>query len=299
MAIQTFTLAGDAGNCTFKVMNVTPLNQQWGRDDSRVTVEYKIPWASRFVARSLLLGTTSRVDRGANAYLHRNLPHAWIEDGANQLYATKITDTRGLGTKTEPVCYDEAAIKVQYEGLPFEVVNDESLPSVNGVPDEGSLKRYVELGERSTEGRIIQSYGSGMVFAGTTRGVANGWPFPYYEETFSLVWHEVPLACVPWTTISGMMNKMNSAAFGLQTLCGVYPLRTLLFIGCQPTFTRLSDDKLTRAVNLKFKFKYNRFRWDYLPDPKFSNTWTRVVSSKDAAKTLFEEDDFTKLFRPA
>lgn len=280
-------------------MNVEPLNQQWGLDDSRISVQYKIPWEKRFSARNLLLGRTTVDTTPTGAQLLRTVPHGWIE--SPKLYATKITSTKGLGPLADPITYAEAIITVTYEGLPYEVLPDSSVTnsSLSGRTDEALLKRWVELGERSTEGRIIQSFGLGAYFADSpVRPVLNGAPFPYYEETFSLVWHQVPLAIVPWTRISGMLNKINSVAFGAIELCGVYPIRTLMFVGCQPTFTRLPDNNMTRAVNLKYKFKYNRFRWDYLPDPLDAYQWRRVVMKSDPTKTLFQEDDFSKLFRP-
>jgi hypothetical protein len=189
---------------------------------------------------------------------------------------------------------------VTYEGLPYDVLPDSSVlnSARGGRTDEAFLTRWVELGERSTEGRIIQSFGLGAVYAGTTKPVLNGAPFPYYEETFSLVWHQVPISVVPWTRISEMVNTMNSTVFGSNNLCGVYQVRQLLFVGCQPTFTRLPDNNTTRAVNLKYKFKYNRWRWDFLPDPTDSYLWKRVVMRSDATKTLFPEADFSGLFRP-
>ena len=318
MAIEAFELQEpDTTNTVeFKIMNIESLNQQWGLDESRVTVQYRIPWDKRFLARDLLLGRTT-VETIPRIHLSRILPHEWIEDeeGSNiaerKLFAARITNTRGYGTRTEPDCYDEAIITVIYEDLDYFLAEDYEILTTQGegesateAPDESLLKRYVELAERSYEGRIIQAYGTGARYAeadGTinnaiSRPVMQGAPFPHYEESFTLVWHQVPIEIVPWSRISAMTNKINSVSFGDADLGGIHAIRTLMFVGCKPVFTRLPNQ--ARAVNLHYKFKKNRRRWDYLPDPSRQNEWFRVVMNSDNTKTLFEEDDFAKLFKP-
>jgi hypothetical protein len=312
MAIETFTLSHpDIGEVEFEIISVESLNMQWGLDDSRITVQYRIPWEDRFIARDLLLGRTT-VGNAPSAHLKRTLPHKWLEDVSasgppeNTIYAVRVSNTVGLEKLDQPDCYAYAVITVVYEGLPYDVVPDaDIINSTSGVTDESSLKRWVELGDRSTDGRILQSFGLGLIYCNqndvpdNSRAVRDGAPFPYFEQTLSLVWHQVPRNVVPWTLYSEMTNKMNQSAFGAAELCGVYPPRTLLFAGATPVFTRLPNQ--TRAINVKLKFRHNPRRWDYLPDPAADFQWRRVVMRhrpNNVQRTLFEEDDFQKLFRP-
>lgn len=235
------------------------------------------------------------------------MPHAWIEspedDVADTLYATKITNTKGNGPLAEPTCYEEAHITVTYENLPYPVIPDSQTmrqPSgyAGAFPDEIASGRWIEVGPRTGEGRIIQTFGRGMVYSDNNKPVMNGFPFPYYEETFTLIWHQVPWNFVPWSRLTNSVNKINTYAFNN---CSS---RTVMYVGFEPVVTRLPNSvggtgiTKTRAVNIKLKFKVNRNRWDYLPDPvRNPQQWYPVVSAIDNTKTLFEVMDLDTLFR--
>lgn len=319
MAIQQFTLTDPdgAGDVVFRIdNNQSAVNEQWGLNDTRITVKYQVPWQSRFLARDLLLGTVDRavatVGLVAKPYLRRTLPHKWIEgetSKAPELYCSQITNTEGLDVKQEPGCYATARITAVYSHLPYLLASD-ALIAPAGFPDEstfdtskGMFVRFIERNPPTSEGRLLQSFGAGYVYcdtAGTTpqngRPVMNGTPFPYFEETMPFTWHLVPESYAPWTFISDSLNKINSATFMGK------PARTLMFLGCEPTFIRMSNGD--RAWNLKYKFKYNRYGWDKLPDPlapRPSGTvqWFRVVQrGGTAADILFSEVDFADFFRP-
>ncbi len=318
MAIQSFDLTTPDGLETvfFDVSNIeSAANQQWGNDDSRITVKYKVLWSQRYSARLCLLGQTRRVPAagGFGVYLSRSLPHAWIEDEAKFLYCIKITDTKGLGTQREGVTYDHAQITCVYQDLPYDVRADDD-PLVAGIvapyigkPDEGyRLSRWIDVGKRDIEGRIIQSYGSSACYCGardvpnsttinTTRPVLNGRPFPFYEETITYIWHQVPVAAAPLAFASSTVNKINLTSFD------IYAENTLMFIGVNIVRTRLPDQQ--RAYNLEYKFKYNRKGWHRLPDPITFDAAggprydvVRMVSNH--AVGLFETAEFATLFRP-
>lgn len=321
--IEEFTLVNEALgiSCFFEVLNIqTAANQTWGRDNSRITVIYKIAWADRFVARALLLGETRREEITIAGpivvpYLTRNpLPHQWIEAEADNLYCTAITNTEGLVPQTQPTCYQQAMITCNYEQLPFDVMDDAGV-TTGGFPDEATLLRWVEFGDRHSTGRLIKAYGLGAVFcnqpdaalpnpaiaagaADPNRPVMNGQLYPIYEDTIPYVWHQVPIAYAPFTVAADMQNKMNSVEFD------GYPARTLLYMGYRPVRTRLPQvwdgafPDLTRAVNIQYEFKYQRNGWDKMPDPIQMMRWYPVRMSRDLAKTMLEEDDFANLFRP-
>lgn len=307
MSIQTFTLTDSTSGetCEFEVMNIESLNQQWGRDDSRITVQYKILWSKRFVARRLLLGTTKVTATAGTAHLTRTVPHSWIESDidpvSGTLYATKITNTRGLETLAQPSCYRHAIITVVYEDLPYVVRPDDAVLTTTQatvpIPDESTLRRWIEFGPRTGEGRIIQSYGAGAIYSDNNKPVLNGNPFPYYEETFTLIWHQVPWNFVPWSRLSTSVNKINSTSFYYGAA------NTIMFVGFDPVMTRLPNDTgqagidRTRAANVKMKFKYNVNGWNRLPDPTRSYRWYPVVMKHDPTKTLFDTMDFASLFR--
>jgi hypothetical protein len=324
LAIQEFTITnpGLGLTCFFEVVNIqSAVNQQWGRDNSRITVIYKIAWANRFVARALLLGMTTRQTAAVPAhvpavvpYLSRNpLPHQWIEAESQNLYCTAITNTEGLVPITQPFCYEEALITCNYEQLPFDVRSDASITV--DFPDEAGLERWVEFGDRHSTGRLIKAYGLGAVFcnepgaalpnpalaagaADPRRPVMNGQLYPIYEDTIPYVWHQVPLEFAPLSVAADMQNKMNSITFD------GYPPRTLLYMGYRLVRTRLPQTwdgffpDTTRAVNIQYEMKYQRNGWDKMPDPIQMMRWYPVRMSRDLAKTMLEEDDFANLFRP-
>ncbi len=243
---------------------------------------------------------------GATPYLHRSLPHQWPENEPiavpSQLFCQKITGTKGLGTVSEADGnWTHAQITAVYQDSPFDYCTDAETENA-GIVDESSLLRYVEFGDVDSEGRIITSFGLGAVYCNPdsamsmpgspdlSRGVLNGTPFPYYEQTVRYIWHQIPMAYAPRAIAFAMVNKLNNAPFD------VYTVRELMLVSVKPRRVRLPD--MTRALNMEYTFKYNPNKWDHLPDPVHGMRWDKVVRLDDTTKILCEEDDFNKLFRP-
>lgn len=328
MSIVTPIVLGTSPNAiTLDIKNVeTARHAAFGRDNSRITVAYKLPWADTYKARRLLLGETTRKLFGATPYLSRDpLPHQWIETEARNLYATAITGVEGIGSTTQPDCYDEVMMTVNYEQLPFDVRPDTDADIIADVgfpdaaPDESKLLRWVEFGDRHSTGRLIKAYAAGLVFCNSAvagvpnpalgayapddkRPVMNGALMPIYEDTIPLVWHQVPLEYAPLQAAADMQNKMNSVAFVIGNV--TYPIYTLLFMGVRLVRTRLPQTwdgtfpDLTRAVNLQYEFKYQREGWDAMPDALKTMGWYRVRGLREPTRKMLGEDDFKKLFRP-
>lgn len=316
MAIAGFTLTdSDTGEAVVFAIdnNQTAAKEQWGINEARITVKYQVPWPQRFVARKLLLGSAVKQFLFATPYIHRTMPHRWIETTNPDLalYASQVTDTEGLETKGEPACYVTARITVVYSHLPYLLRTDDLMGS---PPDEsaydstrGMFVRFVERNPGQREGRLINAVGgpgkgSGMVFCadGTwindERPVMNGTPTPYFEETVSFTWHQVPENCVPWDLYSDSLNKINTATFAGRAA------RTMMFVGMQETFVRLADGG--RGWNIALKWKYNRRGWDMLPDPLIPRVggqlvWHRFVQKGGPSSAIaFELMDMTTLLKP-
>lgn len=292
----------------FDVMNVEPWSYRFGQNDSQLIVTYQVAYANRFKAKDALLGKTTYAvnSAGDRPYLSRLAPHRWPEQIANVPIEVFCKNAAITGFETLDEAdgnYYLAKLVATYQASQFDYLDDSQMIVGNGgVPDEADLTRMVDIGEPETEARIIHAFGLGAVYCNADdamvspgapdlkRGVANGWPFPFHEETLSYTWMQVPQKYAPLQLASQMVNKINNAPFD------VYSARTLMLVGRKPHRCTLPD--MTRAYNIEYRFKYNPKKWDHLPDPQKNMAWYKVVSYADTSKILFEEADFKTLFRP-
>lgn len=312
MAVKDFVIT-PAGGPPVSFMVATGaggIDDSRGKDNSRQTVVYWVPWADRNIAKILLLGNatlTSSFD--SKPYFHRDLPHTIPWEGGNGwLYASTVTKTEHRTQKEQGASggptYERAYLSVTYEGLPYEVATDlEAYNSGYATVDESGMRRFVSIVPDYKTRMLLTERGSyewadltNPTIGQTPRRVMySKQPLPLNEIEYTITWHQIPYANIPWTAIEEGCNSSNQYAYGPGNRWGV---GKMLFRGLatQPKLGWLPSG--VRSADLAYKFTYQKSGVNSFPDPKFGNVLRPVVRPGTPAHYPFEPYDHRLLFRP-
>jgi hypothetical protein len=174
---------------------------------------------------------------------------------------TETWDSNGVAS------YNEAVVKVNYSTLSYNVMTDAQLLAFNnangnpGSTGESLLQRYVTIDlQESTRGERIPAL-SALKFTDGGDVVDNVAIVYLTEGLLTIIWHQIPLAAIPWDAILSTIGTTNNASFGRASPNNsyVFPAETLVML--TPKFRlpyRMTGPSpaASWATDITYRFKY-------------------------------------------
>lgn len=270
------------------VQNPASPEGEFRDDGSNVVRTYWIQWSKRSQSRKDLLGWPVVKQAGGQSFISRSVPHLYPEEvdtnGNAQLYATACKQVEGWGIPAavngqvnmksllNVAQYLYAKMRVTYETLTYDVLDDADMVvngyTVNGVPDEATLARYVTLRTHPSAEYLTLPQGSfKIVLSANNLGPfalpavgpavpgAPGRIVPGYDV--SLTWHRIPRSC-----IGSRLWNPNLARPPIDMAIGC--VNSVTFAGCPPgTLLCLPPDirpirsaTLDRIADIEYRLKW-------------------------------------------
>jgi hypothetical protein len=277
--------------------------------------------AYRYV-KDILGYPTKAVGVGGFKYINRKTPH-YINrfvrqtDGRPFLYAQSV-DLKGRGPTTAGFPgdgnvypeYESFLFDVDYASPTYEIKEDATLTTLDGVPSEAYWQRYItKIAKPAGEFFTIPSGTYKYVTAGTppvTQGIGKLLSFCNLQVT----WHAIPENAVP----SVYVNPLLVSRSFIETTIGKvnhlefngYAKGTLLLLGVnmQPFRSPFGD----RIYDITYMFKYmeptSNTGHNFIFRPA-STAWLEVttdgatnLATQTAGKSIYDWGDFRNLFTP-
>lgn len=283
--------------------------ESWGQANSRMTVEYLTPWATRRAARLALLGTTTYKSANINGqsytYLSRINPHQY--PSGEPLYCTSVPTILPEGTPTgndgQTIAkYTDARLTAIYEYLEWDILEDAQIVGPQGYPDESQLLRNIVA--IPTEAARQLTFRAGVwrwVNTGPIDGSKQNRPVEtrigivLATTDWDYLWVGVPLAVVPKAAILAAAGKVNGSDWD-GMVAGSFLVKS-------PGWerTRLPDG--TRAINIHIRGTHNARGWNNYPDPQRANAFfpigAQTIFGGPITAQPYPITDIPTLFRPS
>lgn len=286
-------------------------------ENTRLDTTYKLDsnWASRATALTSLRGTLAYAHVGdlpvglavysssGKGYIRRILPHQSIENGAKWLYCTQAS-YRGHVARENLVELNlpgaaEAIIDATYEGQPYNHALDAAMArGSDGVAwpvDEswfvgGEFKRYVSMPTPKEKTRVEWGKAGTWKWVDTDRIATMGKPILYKNLEYVITWHQVPVANIPWNSITYLTGKCNEARFA------VFSSESLVFDS--PSFTGHRNIDGQRICDINYTFTWHNNGANFFPDPERGFRFFELIASDLSGRKPYPPGNFRMLFRP-
>jgi hypothetical protein len=270
--------------------------------NARLRAEYLVNWSDHKNAEIALLGTCSFNSQFNNlgqtqGYINRTTPHP--HPTYPWLYASEVNEVRGEATPLAKdadnvAAYSDARIIVTYSALRYDVYEDGEV-MVNGIINEGSLKRFVYREAAKCKEKMITYKKGYWIFTDNRRPVQSDIGRAWIVQDLSWVWVQVPFPNVPRTYISQNGGYVNTSDFD------GYAAGTLLLRAPGYEMDRMADGK--RTCNVHINATFNPLGWNYFPDQARNFDFKQVSGTRVGFETTNcpypQIVDFSKLFVPS
>lgn len=270
-----------------------PYKEGWGTDNSRIDIQYVVPWADRWAARDALLGT-AEVIGGLVPFISRTMPHVYPGTG---LIARAVPSIEGEVPLQDldlggPPLFANAILNVLYESVSYEVASDAAIvgPASYPVADESLLLRWVTK-RKSQATQYFSTRRGAWEFTDNGKKFHSDVPIQLPKHELNILWHQVPLAAYSESKYDDAIGKTNLTAFAG---CGA---GTLVFVNAAPEYTRLPTGSQERSVNLTLKMHHFPNGANFFPDPDRDNQFYEI-SRDGGTRWPFMFTEFATLMRP-
>lgn len=285
------------GGIDFWIVDTTKpeIRSEYSQEAASLDLTLRCNWDLRKDARAALLGGTEYMKPPGSqfGYLSRTLPHRY-EDEEDWLWCKRVPvepeiSREDAGPGTGPGAL-YAIFRAHYEARPYELLDDADV-IVAGFPDESSLKRFISRPPHRSKDRTLLTKGGGWKWVDNNRTIPTAIPITINESEFTLVWHQIPIANIPWTAITDLWACTNSLTFNNYT-AGKLVFIDVAFKECP----RLTDGTL--AVDIHYTFAKKPKGANFFPDPDRSYRFFEVVAADGSGNKPHTAGDYRSLFRP-